>query len=106
MASGRGHQNPRMCTGRTSRRATLTDVVDGTGAELPVELFGPQASEVLDGEGPEVQHVVPGEGISLLQQHHLGPEQSQFDGCAQAAWSSTNDQTLRAGKIWKFYASV
>lgn len=84
--------------GRTSPRAPLTDVVDGTGAELPVELFGPQAPEVLDGEGPEVEHVVPGEGVSLLHQHHLGPEQSQFDGRAQAAWSSTDDQTLPAGK--------
>lgn len=73
-------------------------MIDGTGAELPVELFGPQTPEVLDGEGPEVQHVVPGESISLLQQHHLGPEQSQLDGRAKAARSSTDDQTLRAGK--------
>lgn len=93
-------------TQRMWRSVTLTDVVDGTGAELPVELFGPQAPEVLDGEGPEVQHVVPGEGISLLQQHHLGPEQSQFDGRAQAAWSGTDDETLRAGKIWKLDANV
>lgn len=69
-------------------------MVDGTGAELPVELLGPQTSEVLDGEGPEVQHVVPGEGVSLLQQDHLGPQQSQFDGRAEATWSGTDDQTL------------
>lgn len=73
-------------------------MVDGAGAELPVELLGPQTSEVLDGEGPEVQDVVPGEGVSLLQQHHLGPQQSQLDGRAQAAWSGTDDQTLPAGE--------
>lgn len=84
--------------GRAAPRAPLTYMVDGTGAELPVELLGPQAPEVLDGEGPEVQHVVPGEGVSLLQQHHLGPQQGQFDGRAQAAWSSADDQTLPAGR--------
>ena len=51
-------------------------MIDGAGAELPVELLGPQAPEVLDGEGPEVEHVVPGEGVSLLQQHHFGPEEA------------------------------
>lgn len=58
----------------------LTDMIDSTSAELPIKLFGPKAPEVLDGEGPKVQHVVPWEGISLLQQHHFGPQESQFDG--------------------------
>lgn len=69
-------------------------MVDSAGAELPVELLGTEAPEVLDGEGPEVQHVVPGEGVPLLQQHHLGPQEGQLDGRTQAAWSSTDDQTL------------
>lgn len=59
----------------------LTDMIDSTGAELSIELLGSEAPEVLDGEGPEVQHVVPGEGISLLQQHHLGTEERELDGC-------------------------
>ena len=69
-------------------------MIDGAGAELPVELLGPQAPEVLDGEGPEVEHVVPGEGVSLLQQHHFGPEEAQLDGRPQAAWPRADDQTL------------
>lgn len=54
--------------------SVLTDMVDSTGTELSVELLGPEAPEVLDGEGPEVQHIVPREGVSLLQQHHFCPE--------------------------------
>lgn len=59
---------------------SLTDMIDSTGAELPVEFFGPEAPEVLDGEGPKVQHVVSGEGVPLLQKHHSGSQKSQFDG--------------------------
>lgn len=39
----------------------LTDVVDGAGTELSVELFGPKAPQVVDGERPQVEHVVPRE---------------------------------------------
>lgn len=53
--------------------ALLTDVVDGAGAELPVELLGSQAPQVMDGERPEMQHIVPGEGVPLLHHHHFGP---------------------------------
>jgi hypothetical protein len=73
-------------------------MVDGSGAELSIELFGPEASEVLDGEGPQVQHVVPGEGIPLLQQHHLGAQEAQLDGRPQATWSCPDDQTLWRGE--------
>lgn len=41
-------------------------MIDSTGTELSIEFFGPEAPEVLDGEGPEMQHIIPGEGISLL----------------------------------------
>lgn len=59
----------------------LTDMIDSTSAELPIELLGPKAPEVMDGEGPKVQHVVSGEGVPLLQEHHSGPQESQLDGC-------------------------
>lgn len=52
-----------------------------SSAEFPIEFLGSKAPEVLDREGPEVQHIVPGEGISLLQQHHFGSQESQLDGC-------------------------
>lgn len=76
----------------------LTDVVYGSGAELAVELLGPQAPEVVDGIGPEVQHVVAGERVSLLDHHHLGSEQSQLDGRPQATRAPTDDQALWRGK--------
>ena len=55
-------------------------MVDGAGAELPVELLGSEAPEVVDGVGPEVEHVVPGEGVPLLDHHHLTAQQGQLDG--------------------------
>ncbi len=60
----------------------LTDMIDSTSTEFPIKLLGPEAPEVLDSEGPEVQHIVPRESVSLLQQHHFGPQESQLDGCA------------------------
>ena len=53
--------------------SVLTDVVNRSSAELSVELFGSEAPEVVYGERPEVENVVPGEGVSLLQQHHPSP---------------------------------
>lgn len=38
---------------------TLTDVVDGTSTEFAIKLFGPEAPQVMNGEWPEVQHIVP-----------------------------------------------
>lgn len=72
----------------------LTDMINCTSTEFPIELFCPETPEVLDGEGPKMQDIVPGEGISLLNQHHFGPQESQFYCCAQAAWPRTNNQTL------------
>lgn len=69
-------------------------MIDSTSTELPIELFGPKTPEILDGKGPEVQHIVSGKGISLLQNHNFGPQESQLDGCTQATWPRTNDQTL------------
>lgn len=77
----------------------LTDMINGTGTKLPVELLGPEAPEVLDSEGPEVEHVVPREGIPLLQQNHLGPQEAQLDGRPQATWPSPDNQTLGRGKV-------
>lgn len=73
----------------------LTDVVDGAGTELPVELLGSQAPQVVDGVRPEVQHVVPGEGVPLLYHNHFGSQVGKFDGSAQAAGSSAHNETLR-----------
>lgn len=73
----------------------LTDVIDGAGAELAVELLGSEGAEVVDGEGPQVEHVVPGEGVPLLDHHHLAAEQRQLDGRPQATGPAADDQTLK-----------
>lgn len=73
-------------------------MIDGTSTELPIELLGPQATQVLDGKGPEVEYIVAWEGISLLKKDHLGPQEAQFDGRPQAAWPRTNDQALWASQ--------
>lgn len=77
----------------------LTDVVNGSGTEFAIKLFGAEASQVMNGVGPEVQHVVPGERVPLLDHHHLGTHQGELDGSAQAAGASTDDEALkRQGK--------
>ena len=73
-------------------------MVDGAGAELAVELLGSEPPEVVYGEGPEVEHVVPGEGVSLLDHHHLAAQQRQLDGRPQAARAAADDQTLNGHK--------
>ena len=50
---------------------TLTDVVQDSTGKFAIELLCGQLPEVVDGEGPEVEHVVPREGLSHLQHHHL-----------------------------------
>lgn len=79
-----------------SARSTgvLTDVIDGAGTELAVELLGFEALEVMNGEGPQVEDVVPGEGVSLLDHHHFTAQQRQLDGCTETTRSSTDDQAL------------
>lgn len=76
----------------------LTDVVQGSRAELSVELLGSEAAEVADGVGPQVEHIVPGERLPLLQQHHLSPQQGQFDGRPQPTWPGAQNQTLKNGE--------
>lgn len=68
----------------------LTDVIDGSGTEFPMKFLGAETSQVCDGERPQVQDVVPGEGVPLLHHHHLGPEEAEFYGSAQPAGSGTD----------------
>ena len=69
-------------------------MVEGPGAEFAIEVLGSQGPEVVDGVGPEVEHVVPGEGVPLLDHHHLAAQQCQLDGGPQAARPPAHDQTL------------
>lgn len=72
----------------------LTDVVNGACTELSIELFGSEASEVVDGEGPEVQHIIPGKGVSFFNHHHFAAQQGKLNGRPQAAGAAADDQTL------------
>lgn len=72
-------------------------MIQRSRAELSVELLGSQPAEITDGVGPQVEDVVPGESLPLLQHHHLSPEQGQFDGRPQPARPGAQNQTLRDG---------
>ena len=61
------------------------NVVDGAGAELAVEFLGSDGSELVDVAGPEVEDVVPGVPVPLLDHHHLGPQELGLDGGPEAA---------------------
>lgn len=69
-------------------------MIQRPAAELSVELLGSEPAEVVNGEGPQVENVVPGERLSLFYHHHLSPEQGQFDGCSQAARPGAQHETL------------
>lgn len=73
----------------------LTDVIQRPAAEFAVELLGSEHTEVTNGEGPQVENIVPGERLSLLQHHHLSPQQGQLDGSSQPTWPSTQHVALR-----------
>lgn len=76
----------------------LTDVIQRSRAELSVELLGSEAAEITDGVGPQVEDVVPGERLPLLQHHHLSAEQGQLDGRPQPARPSAQNHTLKKNK--------
>lgn len=63
-------------------------------AEFAIELFGSELAEVIDGVGPQMENIVSGECLPLLQQHHLSPQQGQFNGHSQATWTSTQHEAL------------
>lgn len=73
-------------------------MVDRACAELSIELFGSQAPEVMDGEGPEVQHIIPGKGVSFFNQHNFAAQQGQLDCCPQTARAPPDDETLNGAK--------
>lgn len=57
-------------------------MIQRSGAEFSVEGLGSEPAEVTNGEGPQVENVVPGERFPLLHHHHLSPQEGQLDGCS------------------------
>lgn len=51
----------------------------------------------MNGEGPEMEDVVPGESVPLLDHHHLTAQQGQLDGRPQAARATADNQALNGG---------
>ena len=84
-------------------------MVDGSGAKLSVELFGAEASQVLDVVRPEVKNVVAAEPVALLDHDDLGPEELSFNGSAETArtWNikffTRLFQQVRAWKLFKLF---
>ena len=64
-------------------------------AEFRKEDLDPQTLEVLNDEGPDVEDVVPGEGLPLLQHDGLAAHQLALDRGADAARPATHDQGLK-----------
>ena len=56
-----------------------------------------QGLEVLDGPGPQVEDVVPGEGGSLLDDGDPGAEQLGLDGGAEANRTRAHHDQPRVG---------
>lgn len=69
-------------------------MVYGSSTELSVELFGPQTTEVLNGERPEMQNIVPWESIALFHKNHPGTQKSQLYSRPQSTRTCAYDQTL------------
>lgn len=53
----------------------------------------------MDGEGPEVKHIVSGEGVSLLNHHHFGTHQRELNGCPQTTRASSDDEALNKREL-------
>lgn len=68
------------------------NVVDWAGAELAVKLFGSKGLQVCDEERPQVEHIVAGEPISLLHEHHLCTQHLRLDGGTEAAGAGADDE--------------
>lgn len=69
----------------------LTDVINRSCTELPVEFLCSQSPEVMDGEGPEMQHIVPWESVPLLHDHNLGSQEGKLYGSPQATGATSNN---------------
>ena len=75
-------------------QVVLTDVVQGACAEAPTELLRTECPKVMDGEGPEVEHIVARELGALFHQYHTGPQQCQLHSSPQTTRSSAHHQAL------------
>lgn len=72
----------------------LTNMIYGSCTKLSIKLLGSEATQVLDGERPEMEDVVPGESVSLFHEHHPRSQKTQLDSCTKPAWSCAYYQAL------------
>lgn len=76
------------------KRQILTDMVDCSCTKFAIKLLGTEFLQIMDGVGPQVQHIVPGETVPFLNEDHLGSQEGQLDGRAETAGSTPDDQAL------------
>ena len=65
-------------------------MVDGTGAEFAVELFGSQSAEIVDVVGPQVEDVISTEPVPLFHHNHFGPQELGLYGRSEAAGAAAD----------------
>lgn len=69
----------------------LTDVINRSCTEFSIKFLCSQSPEVVDGKGPEVQHIVPRESVPLLHDNNFGSQEGKFYGSPQATWATSNN---------------
>ena len=55
-------------------RGQLTDVVNSSSAELPIELLGPQLPKILNGARPQMQNIIPRKRTPLFNNDYFCSE--------------------------------
>jgi hypothetical protein len=76
----------------------LTDMVHGSGAKFGEKYFDPEKLEVLNDEGPEVEDVVAGKVVPLLDDQRTPAQQLTLDGGPKTAWPAAHNASLFKAK--------
>lgn len=66
-------------------------MVNGSSAELAKKLLSSKCLEVGNEERPEMQNVITGETVALLDHHSLGTQQGHFYGNTKTTRTRSND---------------
>ncbi len=64
----------------SGNESKLTDVIDGSGAELAKKLFSAESPQIVDNKRPEMEDVVARKPVSFFDDNDFGAQQLGFDG--------------------------
>jgi len=73
---------------------SLTDVIHGSGAELGEENLDSEELKVLDDKRPQVEDVIPGEVVSLLDDDGAPAQQLRLDRSPETTGAATDNANL------------